>query len=71
MGCIANGIALCGERQFKDAMRAFDLAFMFVDANIHKTHLLLLIKATYMPSVRPSPCLMQINMMKQFCASKA
>ncbi|KAG1768815.1 hypothetical protein EDD22DRAFT_211246 [Suillus occidentalis] len=45
MGCISKGIAHCGKRQFKDAMKAFDLAFMFVDAGINKTCLLLLIKA--------------------------
>ncbi|KAG1768783.1 hypothetical protein EDD22DRAFT_967192 [Suillus occidentalis] len=45
MGCISMGIAHCGKRQFKDAMKAFDLAFVFVDANINKTGLLLLIKA--------------------------
>ncbi|KAG2067676.1 WD40 repeat-like protein [Suillus decipiens] len=45
MGCISKGIALCGKRQFQDAMKAFDLGFMFVDANVKKTHLLLLIKA--------------------------
>ncbi|KIK38635.1 hypothetical protein CY34DRAFT_809154 [Suillus luteus UH-Slu-Lm8-n1] len=45
MGCISKGIAHCGKRQFKDAMKAFDLAFVFVDADIKKTRLLLLIKA--------------------------
>ncbi|KAG2337096.1 hypothetical protein BDR05DRAFT_970635 [Suillus weaverae] len=45
MGCISKGIALCGKRQFQDAMKAFDLAFMFVDENLNKTRLLLLIKA--------------------------
>ncbi|KAG2346036.1 HET-domain-containing protein [Suillus weaverae] len=45
MGCISKGIALCGKRQFQDAMKAFDLAFMFVDADLNKTRLLLLIKA--------------------------
>jgi hypothetical protein len=44
MGCISKGIAHCGKRQFKDAMKAFDLAFVFVDADIKKTRLLLLIK---------------------------
>ncbi|KAG2363718.1 hypothetical protein BDR07DRAFT_1403379, partial [Suillus spraguei] len=45
MGCISKGIALCGKRQFQNAMKAFDLGFLFVDANLKKTHLLLLIKA--------------------------
>ncbi|KAG2031700.1 WD40-repeat-containing domain protein [Suillus americanus] len=45
MGCISKGIALCGKGQFENAMNAFDLAFMFVDANVNKTHLLLLLKA--------------------------
>jgi hypothetical protein len=44
MGCISKGIAYCGKRQFKDAMKVFDLAFMFVDADMNKTRLLLLIK---------------------------
>jgi hypothetical protein len=44
MGCISKGIALCGKRQFRDAMKAFDLAFIFVDADLNKTCLLLLIK---------------------------
>ncbi|KAG2738931.1 hypothetical protein P692DRAFT_20757326, partial [Suillus brevipes Sb2] len=44
VGCISKGIALCGQRQFQDAMIPFDLAFMFVDAD-YKTRLLLLIKA--------------------------
>ncbi|KAG2053742.1 WD40 repeat-like protein [Suillus hirtellus] len=45
MGCISKGIALCGKRQFEDAMKAFDIAFMYVDADLNKTRLLLLIKA--------------------------
>ncbi|KAG1800323.1 uncharacterized protein HD556DRAFT_1524880 [Suillus plorans] len=45
MGCISKGIALCGKQQFQDAMKAFDLAFMYVDADLNKTRLLLLIKA--------------------------
>ncbi|KAG2069789.1 WD40 repeat-like protein [Suillus decipiens] len=45
IGCISKGIALCGKRQFQNAMKAFDLGFLFVDTNIKKTHLLLLIKA--------------------------
>ncbi|KAG2069769.1 WD40 repeat-like protein [Suillus decipiens] len=45
IGCISKGIALCGKRQFQNAMKAFDLGFMFVDTNVKKTHLLLLIKA--------------------------
>ncbi|KAG2359514.1 hypothetical protein BDR07DRAFT_1414832, partial [Suillus spraguei] len=45
MGCISKGIALCGKRQFQNAMKTFDLGFMFVDTNLKKTHLLLLIKA--------------------------
>ncbi|KAG2065344.1 hypothetical protein BDR04DRAFT_1161537 [Suillus decipiens] len=44
MGCTFKGIALCGKSQFQDAMKAFDLTFMFVDANLNKTQLLLLIK---------------------------
>ncbi|KAG1791519.1 uncharacterized protein HD556DRAFT_1528372 [Suillus plorans] len=45
MGCISKGIAHCGKKQFRDAMKAFDIAFMHVDADLNKTRLLLLIKA--------------------------
>ncbi|KAG2155099.1 uncharacterized protein EDB93DRAFT_134976 [Suillus bovinus] len=45
MGYISKGVAHCGKRQFQDAMKAFDLAFMYVDADLDKTRLLLLIKA--------------------------
>ncbi|KAG0695826.1 hypothetical protein DFH29DRAFT_1005099 [Suillus ampliporus] len=45
IGCLSKGIALCGKGQFQDAMKAFDLAFMFVDGDSNITHLLLLIKA--------------------------
>jgi tetratricopeptide (TPR) repeat protein len=45
MGCISKGIAHCGKAQFQDAMKAFDLGFMYVDADLNKTRLLLLIKA--------------------------
>jgi hypothetical protein len=82
MGCISKGIAHCGKRQFQDAMKAFDLAFMYVDVDLNKTRLLLLIKVrqpsivshvltTDSTAVRPSPFSMQINKMKQFCASKS
>ncbi|KAG1854595.1 hypothetical protein F4604DRAFT_1932654 [Suillus subluteus] len=45
MGCISRGIALCGKGPFQDAMKAFDLGFMYVDADLNKTRFLLLIKA--------------------------
>ncbi|KAG2153443.1 uncharacterized protein EDB93DRAFT_1248716 [Suillus bovinus] len=45
MGCISKGIAHCGKQQFQDAMKVFDLAFMYVNADLNKTRLLLLIKA--------------------------
>ncbi|KAG1800334.1 uncharacterized protein HD556DRAFT_1028494 [Suillus plorans] len=45
IGCVSEGIALCGKRQFQDAMKAFDIASMYVDADLNKTRLLLLIKA--------------------------
>jgi WD40 repeat protein len=45
MGCISKGIAHSGKQQIQDAMKAFDLAFMYVDADLNKTRLLLLIKA--------------------------
>ncbi|KAG2090113.1 uncharacterized protein F5147DRAFT_780419 [Suillus discolor] len=41
---ISKVIALCGKRQFQNAMKAFDLAFMYVDADLNKTRLSLLIK---------------------------
>ncbi|KAG1793297.1 uncharacterized protein HD556DRAFT_1443722 [Suillus plorans] len=44
MGCISKGIAHCGKKQFQDAMKAFDLAFMYVEADLNKTRLLLLIE---------------------------
>jgi len=44
MGCISKGIAHSGKQQIQDAMKAFDLAFMYVDADLNKTRLLLLIK---------------------------
>jgi hypothetical protein len=44
MGCISKGIAHCGKQQIQDAMKAFDLGFMYVDADLNKTRLLLLIK---------------------------
>ncbi|OAX34764.1 hypothetical protein K503DRAFT_420176 [Rhizopogon vinicolor AM-OR11-026] len=43
-GYIAKGIALCGKMQFKEAMKAFDLAFMF-GGDPQTIHILLLIKA--------------------------
>ncbi|KAG1786305.1 quinon protein alcohol dehydrogenase-like superfamily [Suillus plorans] len=45
MGCISKGIAHCGKQQLQDAMKAFDLAFLYVDTDLNKTRLLLLIKA--------------------------
>ncbi|OAX34763.1 hypothetical protein K503DRAFT_868710 [Rhizopogon vinicolor AM-OR11-026] len=44
-GYISKGIALCGKMQFKDAMKAFDLAFMFTGGDLNNIHLLLLVKA--------------------------
>lgn len=44
-GYIAKGIALCGKRQFRDAMKVFDLAFTSADGVSRTTHLLFLIKA--------------------------
>jgi tetratricopeptide (TPR) repeat protein len=45
MGCISTGIAHCEKGQLQDAMKAFDLGFMYVNADLNKTRLLLLIKA--------------------------
>jgi hypothetical protein len=58
MGCISKGIAHCGKRQLQDAMKAFDLAFMYVDADLNKTRLLLLIKVRQL-------CLMFILLIRQ------
>lgn len=44
-GYTSKGIALCGKKHFKDAMRAFDLASMFTDRDSKTAHRLLLIKA--------------------------
>jgi hypothetical protein len=80
MGHISKGITHCGKGQFQDAMKAFDLAFMYVDADLNKTRLLLLIKvrrivsdalATYTTAVRPSPFSMQTSVTRQFYVSKS
>jgi hypothetical protein len=44
-GYISKGIALCGRKQVRDAIRAFDLASMFTNGDIKANHFLLLIKA--------------------------
>lgn len=44
-GCISQGIALCGQKQIKAAMKAFDLAFIYIDGDSKTIHLVLLIKA--------------------------
>lgn len=44
-GYIAKGIALYGKRQFRDAIKVFDLAFTSTDGVPRTTHLLFLIKA--------------------------
>ncbi|KAG2339985.1 WD40 repeat-like protein [Suillus weaverae] len=44
-GYIAKGIALYGKRQFRDAMKVFDLAFTSTDGVSRTAHLLFLIKA--------------------------
>jgi len=45
LGYISKGIALCGKKQFQDAMGAFDLGFMFTNEDSKVIHFLLLIKA--------------------------
>ncbi|KAG2347849.1 hypothetical protein BDR05DRAFT_996186 [Suillus weaverae] len=45
IGYISKGIALCGQNQVQNAMKAFDLAFMFTNGNSKTAHSLLLIKA--------------------------
>ncbi|OAX35521.1 hypothetical protein K503DRAFT_364265 [Rhizopogon vinicolor AM-OR11-026] len=44
-GYVSQGIALCGKKLFPDAMKAFDLAFMFTDGDLKTVYLLLLVKA--------------------------
>jgi len=44
-GYIAKGLALCGQHKLQEAMRAFDLAFMFTNEEPKTIHFLLLIKA--------------------------
>jgi WD40 repeat protein len=44
-GYIAKGIALYGKRQFRDAVKVFDLAFTSTNGVSRTTHLLFLIKA--------------------------
>ncbi|KAG0707124.1 hypothetical protein DFH29DRAFT_1076603 [Suillus ampliporus] len=44
-GYISKGIALCGKLQLWDAMKAFDIAFMFANEYSKTIHFLLLIKA--------------------------
>jgi len=46
-GYISKGTALCGNKQFQNAMRAFDIAFMFTNEDSKIIHFLLLIKAGY------------------------
>jgi hypothetical protein len=43
-GYISKGIALCGKELIWDAMKAFDLAFMFANEDPKIVHFLLLIK---------------------------
>ncbi|KAG2160223.1 uncharacterized protein EDB93DRAFT_47699 [Suillus bovinus] len=44
-GYISKGIALCGRKQVRDAIKAFDLASMFTGGDIKANHFLLLVKA--------------------------
>ncbi|OAX41551.1 hypothetical protein K503DRAFT_797882 [Rhizopogon vinicolor AM-OR11-026] len=44
-GYVSKGIALCGKKQLRDAMNAFDIAFMFANEHSNTILLLLLIKA--------------------------
>jgi hypothetical protein len=44
-GYTCKGIALCGKMYFKEAMKAFDLAFMFTEGDSNTIHVLLLVKA--------------------------
>ncbi|KAG0693950.1 hypothetical protein DFH29DRAFT_367861 [Suillus ampliporus] len=44
-GHISKGIALCGQRQIRDARTAFDIASMFTNEDSTTNHFLLLVKA--------------------------
>jgi len=43
VGCIANGVVLCGKDRFDDAMRALDIAFSWEDSD---RKILLLVKVS-------------------------
>jgi len=78
-GYISKGIALCGTMQLRDAMKAFDIAFMFTDGDLKTSHLLLLIKVglifsythCFITLFRLLLCSMQMNMTMHCCASKS
>jgi hypothetical protein len=43
-GYLAMGIALCGQMQVQDGMKALDLTFMFSNEDLRIVHFILLIK---------------------------
>jgi len=45
MGYVSKGIALCGNKQVRDAKRAFDLAFTFTDGDLKTNYLIFMIRA--------------------------
>ncbi|KAG2345397.1 hypothetical protein BDR05DRAFT_998531 [Suillus weaverae] len=69
-GYISQGIALCGIKQVRDAIKAFDLASMFTDGDIKATHFLLLIKAAALFNAdQHEEAMMRIQELAKACPS--
>ena len=76
---MSKGIALCGKMEFKEATKAFDIAFIFTEQNSNTILLLLLIKAcrSFFISFLLHPILrllhfsMQVNKTTLFSVSKS
>ncbi|OAX35388.1 hypothetical protein K503DRAFT_773522, partial [Rhizopogon vinicolor AM-OR11-026] len=68
IGYTCKGIALCGKMYFKEAMKAFDLAFMFTEGDSNTIHVLLLIKAIALfTGNRPKEAMMRIEELAAAC----
>ncbi|OAX32038.1 WD40 repeat-like protein, partial [Rhizopogon vinicolor AM-OR11-026] len=67
-GYTCKGIALCGKMYFKEAMKAFDLAFMFTEGDSNTIHVLLLVKAIALFNAnRPKEAMMRIEDLAEAC----